>query len=144
MADKKITQLDAVTSAANTDLLLIVRDPSATPVNKKIELGDVFGETAQTVFSQIDVRATGEAKLTGANTTVSGATVKVVATTSFQVDGIPDFNTNKLRLRSTLTPSSNDNTIVGWDVGTFAWDSNYLYIAVSSTDIARVALSTVW
>ena len=144
MADKKITQLDAVTSAANTDLLLIVRDPSTTPVNKKIELGDVFGETAQTVFSQIDVRATGEAKLTGANTTVSGATVKVVATTSFQVDGIPDFNTNKLRLRSTLTPSSNDNTIVGWDVGTFAWDSNYLYIAVSSTDIARVALSTVW
>ncbi len=144
MADKKITQLDAVTSAANTDLLLVVRDPSTTPVNKKMEVGDLFGETAQTVFSQIDVKATGEAKLTGANTTLSGATVRVVAPTSFQVDGTPDFNANKFRLRTSLTPANSNNTFVGWDVGTFAWDSNYLYIAVSSSQIARIAANTSW
>ena len=45
MADKKVTQLTALTAPANTDLLLIVDDPTGTPVSKKIELGDLFGET---------------------------------------------------------------------------------------------------
>ena len=51
MADKKVTQLTALTAPANTDLLLIVDDPTGTPVSKKIELGDLFGESSQTVFS---------------------------------------------------------------------------------------------
>lgn len=71
MADKKITQLDAVTAAANTDLLLIVRDPSTAPVNKKIELGDVFGETSQTVFTTINVRASGTATINANSLTLS-------------------------------------------------------------------------
>jgi hypothetical protein len=68
MADKKITQLTALTTPANTDLLLIVDDPSGTPVSKKIELGDVFGESAQTVFSNIDITA---------NTSASSGTTKI-------------------------------------------------------------------
>ena len=57
MADKKVTQLTALTAPANTDLLLIVDDPTGTPVSKKIELGDLFGESSQTVFSSIDITA---------------------------------------------------------------------------------------
>lgn len=68
MADKKVTQLTALTTPANTDLLLIVDDPSGTPVSKKIELGDVFGESAQTVFSSIDITA---------NTSSASGTTKI-------------------------------------------------------------------
>ena len=68
MADKKVTQLTALTTPANTDLLLIVDDPSGTPVSKKIELGDLFGESAQTVFANIDITA---------NTSASGGTTKI-------------------------------------------------------------------
>ena len=55
MADKKVTQLTALTAPANTDLLLIVDDPTGTPVSKKIELGDLFGESSQTVFILLQI-----------------------------------------------------------------------------------------
>ena len=36
MADKKITQLTAATTLADSDILVLVNDPSGTPTNKKI------------------------------------------------------------------------------------------------------------
>ena len=37
---KKITELGKLSIAANTDVLLIVENPSTTPTNKYIEVGD--------------------------------------------------------------------------------------------------------
>lgn len=147
MADKKITQLDAVTSVANTDLLLIVRDPSTTPANKKLEIGDLFGETAQTVFSKVDVRSTGNSTLAAASTqTVSGNAVRLVSNTTVEMTGTPDVIGDRIRIRSSFTPANSNNTFVGLPVGTIAWDSNYLYIAVASgaNGIARIAANTAW
>lgn len=135
MADKKITQLTALTAPANTDLILIVDDPSGTPVSKKVELGDIFGETAQTAFQKIDITASG-------NATVGGAIVKITPTTRFEVEGLADFNNDEIRIRTAQTPASSNNTALGWSVGTIAWDANYLYIAVNSSTIKRVALDT--
>lgn len=135
MADKKITQLTALTAPANTDLLLIVDDPSGTPVSKKIELGDIFGETAQTVFQKIDISSTG-------NTNIGGDVVKITPTTAFEVQGLPDFNYDEIRIRTSQTPASSNNSALNWSVGTISWDANYLYIAVNSTTIKRVSLST--
>jgi len=138
MADKKITQLDAVTSAANTDLLLIVRDPSTTPVNKKLEVGDLFGETAQTVFTRIDVSSS-------ANTQLRGNYVRLTSNTTLDFNGSPVFNTDKLRLtNSVAAPANSNNSFYAWPVGSFAWNTNYLYIAVSPTLIARFAANTSW
>ena len=39
---KKITELSKLSSAANTDILLIVEDPSTTPTNKYVEIGDLI------------------------------------------------------------------------------------------------------
>jgi hypothetical protein len=66
MADKKVTQLTALTGVANTDLLLIVDDPAGTPVSKKVELEDIFGATSQTVFASMNISTTGDTTL-GAN-----------------------------------------------------------------------------
>lgn len=145
MADKKITQLDAVTTTANTDLLLVVRDPSTTPVNKKLEVGDLFGESAQTVFTKMDLRSTGTSTLAAATThTISGDAVKLVSNTTVELTGTPDFISDRIRLRSSLTPANSNNTLVGWPVGTIAWDANYLYIAVSASQIARISANTAW
>lgn len=145
MADKKITQLDAVTSAANTDLLLIVRDPSTTPVNKKLEIGDLFGETAQTSFTKIDLRSSATATLAGAaNTTVSGNVVKLVSNTTIEMTGTPDVVGDRIRVRQQYTPANSNNTLVGLPEGTITWDTNYLYIAVSASQIARIAANTSW
>jgi hypothetical protein len=135
MADKKITQLTALTAPANTDLLLIVDDPSGSPVSKKIELGDIFGETAQTVFQTINISASG-------NTVIGGDVVKITPTTSFEVQGLGDFNYDEIRIRTAQTPASSNNTALGWSVGTISWDTNFLYIAVNGSTIKRVALDT--
>ena len=46
MADKKITQLDAVTSVTSDDLFLIVDDPAGTPTSKKVTAANVAASIA--------------------------------------------------------------------------------------------------
>ena len=43
MADKKVSQLDSLTTTAAPDLLMIVDDPNGTPVSKKITVKNFFG-----------------------------------------------------------------------------------------------------
>jgi len=47
MADKKITQLTALTAVDNADVLAIVDDPAGSPVTKKVT-ADVLGEYMST------------------------------------------------------------------------------------------------
>lgn len=44
MADKKVTQLDALTSLSADDLFMVVDDPSGTPTNKKVTAGNLFND----------------------------------------------------------------------------------------------------
>lgn len=55
MADKKVTQLTALTAPANTDLLLIIDDPSGSPVSKKITVEDLFGKTTRLTVASANV-----------------------------------------------------------------------------------------
>ena len=47
MSDKKITQLTALTTVDNSDVLAIVDDPAGSPVTKKVT-ADVLGEYMST------------------------------------------------------------------------------------------------
>lgn len=42
---KKITDLDALTEASNTDLLYVVHDPAGVPTSNKISVQDLFKKT---------------------------------------------------------------------------------------------------
>jgi|688.fasta_scaffold15375_5 hypothetical protein len=138
MADKKITQLTALTAPANNDLLLIVDDPSGSPVSKKVELGDIFGETAQTTFQTIKLGSVANTEF------VTGGTFKITPTDRFLVDGLADFDNDRIRVRTAFTPGSSNAAAASMVAGEIAWDANYLYVAVGSTganSILRVALS---
>ncbi len=51
MADKKITQLSALTTTSDADLLATVDDPGGTAVTKKITRADLIGSESQTMES---------------------------------------------------------------------------------------------
>jgi len=177
MADKKVTQLTALTAPSKDDLLLIIDDPLGSPVSKKVTVGDFFGTTSQVTSNTINLASVGATSFTANSFTVTSNTQStltkgvsinssladsdtVIASDNqanmFYVDASADkigivtnaptealdINSDAVRLRTTRTPASSNNTAVGWGVGTIAWDANYLYIATSSSVIKRVALST--
>lgn len=74
MADKKVTQLTALTAPANTDLLLIIDDPAGSPISKKIELEDIFGATSQTLFASMNFGSTGDSTIAANTLTLDTAT----------------------------------------------------------------------
>lgn len=125
MADKKVTQLTALTTPTAPDLLLIVDDPNGTPVSKKITLKSLFGAvTSNTVFS--------------ANVTVSGNRVQLAS----NVNITKTLTANTVKITFGTTPGSNNATSVGMAVGELRFTNTFLYIAVNATTIKRITLST--
>jgi phage baseplate assembly protein gpV len=125
MADKKVTQLTALTTPTAPDLLLIVDDPNGTPVSKKITLKSLFGAvTSNTVFS--------------ANVTVSGNRVQLAS----NVNITKTLTANTVKITFGSTPGSNNATSVGMAVGEMRFTNTFLYIAVNATTIKRIALGT--
>jgi len=124
MADKKVSQLDSLTTTAAPDLLMIVDDPTGTPVSKKITIKNLFGAVpANTVFS--------------ANVTVSGNRVQLAS----NVNVTKTLTANTVKITFGSTPSTNNATTEGWSLGQMRFTNNYIYIAVGPTTIKRVALS---
>lgn len=74
MADKKVTQLTALTSPANNDLLLIIDDATGSPVSKKITLEDLLGTSNQLVVTTINVRSTADGTFAANNITLDANT----------------------------------------------------------------------
>ncbi len=177
MADKKVTQLTALTAPANTDLLLVIDDPAGSPISKKITVEDLFGRTTGLSVAAINLTSTGDTTLAANNFTID-ATTNITLTRGvvinedgadsdtriesdnqvnmFYVDASADaigimtnaptealdINSDAIRIRTTQTPASSNNTAVGWGVGTIAWDTSYLYVAVDASTIKRIALTT--
>ena len=177
MADKKVTQLTALTAPANTDLLLVIDDPAGSPISKKITIEDLFGKTSGLSVTTINLTSTGDTTLAANNFTIDSTTnITLTRGTVINEDGADsdtriesdnqanmffvdasadaigimtstptealDINSDAIRVRTAQTPASSNNTAVGWGVGTITWDASYLYVAVDSSTIKRVALST--
>ena len=137
MADRKITELTALTSTNNADLLYVVDDPNGTPVSKKVTLKNLFNSVpANTTFSE-KMTVSGNTTLNGSNTIIS-SNVNVTAAKG------PKINSGFVTLAAKTTVSSNNTTTVlgsGGLQGSIFWDEDYLYVATSNTVVKRVALS---
>jgi hypothetical protein len=133
MADKKISQLTALTTTAAPDLLMIVDDPNGTPVSKKITIKNLFGAVpANTVFSA-NVSVSGNKTQLACNVvTTKTATVNNFIMTK---KAAPSSNNAATATVSGLTPTGPIT------VGTVWFSNTHLYIATDSTTIKRVALS---
>ena len=74
MADKKVTQLTALTAPANTDLLLVIDDPAGSPISKKITIEDLFGKTTGLSVTTINLTSTADTTLAANNFTIDATT----------------------------------------------------------------------
>lgn len=76
MADKKVTELSAITNLSGDDLLLVVNDPSGTPTSNKVTVSRLFANVVPNVVHKGTVTAR-------ANTTFTGTTMTVSSNATF-------------------------------------------------------------
>jgi len=76
MADKKVSELSAITNLSGDDLLLVVNDPSGTPTSNKVTVSNLFANVVPNVVHKGTVTNTG-------NTTFSGTTMTVSANATY-------------------------------------------------------------
>lgn len=113
---KKITELDALTTAAGADLLYIVDDPSGTPLSKKI-----------TVQSFLESNAAANVNITGSLNAVNYAVANVVVS------------------NYSGTPASNTDVPTGFEnfVGAMWTDGTNLYVVTANNEVKKAALSSI-
>ena len=144
MADKKVTQLTALTSPNDEDLLLIVDDPNGTPVSKSITVKTFLGALPSNTSITGNLTVSANGSYTGSNVNFTSNVVVTGKATITQAVVASD----RFTIKTSKTPSINNaTTALGsptsdrpWD-GTLFWSNNYLYVAISNTVIKRVALS---
>ena len=73
MADKKVTQLTALTAPVKEDLLLIIDDPLGSPISKKITVDNFFGATSALTVNAISLISSSDTSLTANNFTFTAA-----------------------------------------------------------------------
>jgi len=76
MADKKVSELSAITNLSGDDLLLVVNDPSGTPTSNKVTVSNLFANVVPNVLHKGTVTAR-------ANTTFTGTTMTVSSNATF-------------------------------------------------------------
>ena len=134
MADKKISELNTLTSAASEDLLVIVDDPNGTPISKQITLKNLFGSVpANTVINRLTVNA--NTMLNGSNTTVTANLNSTGITTINQLT----VANNQLRITTTDTVASNSATGLQ---GQISYDTDYIYVCVANNVWKRATLAS--
>jgi hypothetical protein len=127
MADKKVSQLTALTTPSSEDLLLVIDNPNGTPTSKKITLKTFFGAVpSNTVFNS--------------NTTIVCSNTIITANVNITSNGLLKVNNAIITVRS--TPESNNALAMGYQTGQIFYSNTHLYIAVNRTTLKRVALST--
>jgi hypothetical protein len=133
MADKKVSQLTALTTPSSEDLLLVIDNPNGTPTSKKITLKTFFGAVPSNTVFNSRVRM-------NSNTTIVCSNTIITANVNITSNGLLKVNNAIITVRS--TPESNNALAMGYQTGQIFYSNTHLYIAVNRTTLKRVALST--
>jgi hypothetical protein len=99
MADKKVSELSAITNLSGDDLLLVVNDPNGTPVSNKVTINNLFANVvpsttfkANTVFSGTQVTVSANLVLGGTNVLDAINNRYSIANTNAKFLANADFN----------------------------------------------------
>jgi len=107
MADKKVTELSAITNLSGDDLLLVVNDPNGTPTSNKVTVSNLFANVVPNVVHKGTVTNTGNTTFTGttmtvtANLIVGGTSILDAINDRIQVANV-DIETINLRINDRM------------------------------------------
>lgn len=122
----KVSELTLSTSVAGEDLLLIVDNPANTSTieTKKVTVNTFFNALGITSGNNISA-------------SISGNNLSISTTSNAQF--------RKLKFTTFATPANSSyvNSSFTYQAGDMFVDNTYIYVAVSNTQIKRVALSTI-
>jgi hypothetical protein len=142
MADKKVSELTAITSLSGDDLLLVVNDPAGSPTSRKITLTNFFANVVPQTVHKADV-------FFNANTIFQGSlasfTSNVNITSALRVSNrnIIDELNNRYTIANAIAQFANsDNAILTGNTSADLFLSNYVIterfiLTDTTTNIAR-------
>jgi hypothetical protein len=167
MADKKVTELTALTSASRDDLLLIVNDPSGTPESRKITIGNFFSNVVTPTTFKSNTAFTGTTVSFTANTFVKGTNILNAVNDRIQIANAAaryansrntiltgrttaiNVTANSVTITATKgmvlsgvygAPASSNAAVEGVAAGTIFYSNNFIYIATDANTIKRIQL----
>ena len=127
MADKKVSELTAITSVSGDDLLLVVNDPSGTPTSNKITVSNFFANVsigttfkANTVFSGNRVNISANVFIDGTNILDAvNDRMQVANVTSTYIANTVAFSTFANSANPIFTGSGTANTLTANSIFVF-------------------------
>lgn len=148
MADKKVSELSAITNLSGDDLLLVVNDPSGTPTSNKVTVSRLFANVvpnvvhkgtvttrANTVFGGTTMRVTANAVFTG-TTTITGTLEDSRITDRMQVANTRVLHTSVSANLNSYVANTEPriSALEGVDNNQFASNTNFQsYVANTNT-----------
>lgn len=123
---KKITELNEATILSGEDLLVCVENPSdsSTIETKKITVNNFFGSLGVTATPSTLVTS----DVVGNNLVIT-------------LSETPEFKRVKFSEQLTPANSTYANSTYTFSTGDMFYDTDYIYIAVSNTELKRVSLT---
>lgn len=131
MADKKVSELTAVTSVSGDDLLLVVNDPSGTPTSNKITVSNMFANVAVSSSFKANTAFTGTTMTISANVVLNGTNV---------LDAIND----RIQVANAATLAQvNDRIQVANAFSTFANSTDPIFTGTGTADTLNTNFMTI-
>lgn len=121
MADKKITELTALTTLSNDDLLVVVDDPSGTPVTKKITASNLKAGLAPTASPTFTGTVTLPSDTSIGNVSHDEISYLDGVTSAIQTQLNGKVAATVVDAKGDLLVGSADNTVARLQVGTNAY-----------------------
>jgi len=119
MADKKVSELTAITNLTTDDLIMVVNDPAGTASSRKVTVGNLFGNVA------VITKHTSNTTFT-ANTTFNGTTMTVSANLVLGGSNVTDSINDRYQVANAQSDLANTNTWVATKANSAFVTSNYV------------------
>ena len=102
MADKKVSELTAITRLSTDDLIMVVNDPAGTASSRKVTVGNLFGNVEVITKHSANTTFT-------ANTTFRGTTMTVSANLVLGGSNVTDSINDRMQVANVETYLANTN-----------------------------------